>query len=171
MPGASYGLSSKGWIDGELFKDWFIGHFLSYVSSCRPLLLILDGHSSHFCPEVIRTAAAEGIIMFVLPPHTTHLSQPLDKGAFALLKIEWRKAVENFISKNPGRNVTRYEFSALFAKVWSSAMTLPNIVAGFRVTGVCPFNRNAIRLPSEAPTKFDPEALPKSTGIKRGGGV
>ena len=45
-------------------------------------------------------------------------------------------------------------------------MTLPNIVAGFRVTGVCPFNRNAVRLPSEARTKFDPEALPKSTGIK-----
>ena len=118
-----------------------------------------------FCPEVIRTAAAEGIIVFALPPHTTRLSQPLDKGVFAPLKVEWRKAVRNFISKNPG-NVTRYEFSALFAKAWSNAMTLPNIVAGFRVTGVCPFNRNAIRLPSEAPTKFDPEALVKSTGIK-----
>ena len=162
VPGASYGLSNKGWMDGELFKDWFVGHFLSYAPSCRPLLLLLDGHSSHFCPEVIRTAAAEGTIVFALPPHTTHLSQPLDKGAFAPLKIEWRKAVQNFIFKNPGRQITRYDFSALFAKAWSNAMTLPNIVAGFRVTGVYPFNRNAVCLPSEARTKFDPEALPKA---------
>ena len=42
-------------------------------------------------------------------------------------------------------------------------MTLGNIAAGFRVTGVYPFNRNAIPLPSEEPSKFDPEA--KSTGI------
>ena len=70
VPDASYGLSSKKWIDGELFKDWFIGHFLSYTLSCRPLLLLLDGHLSHFCPEVIRTAAAEGVIVFALPPHT-----------------------------------------------------------------------------------------------------
>ena len=166
VPGASYGLSTKGCMDGEFFKDWFIGHFLSYAPACRPLLLLLDGHKSHFCPEVIRTAATEGVIVFALPPNTTHLSQPLDKGAFAPLKIEWRKVVQNFISRNPGRDITRYDFSALFAKAWNKAMTLANIVAGFRVTGVCPFNRNAIRLPSEESTKFNPEALPKSTGIK-----
>jgi hypothetical protein len=44
-----------------------------------------------------------------------------------------------------------------------------NITAGFRVTGICPFNRKAISLPSEEPTKtrkFNPEALPQATGIK-----
>ena len=166
VPGAAYGLSSKGWMDGELFRDWFIGHFLSYAPACRPLLLLLDGHSSHYCPEVIRTAASNGVVVFALPPHTTHLSQPLDKGAFAPLKMEWRKVAQSFISRHPGRDITRYEFSSLFAKAWSNAMTLGNIAAGFRVTGVYPFNRNAIRLPSEEPSKFDPEALAKSTGIK-----
>jgi hypothetical protein len=24
VPGTVYGLSNKGWIDGELFRDWFI---------------------------------------------------------------------------------------------------------------------------------------------------
>lgn len=45
-------------------------------------------------------------------------------------------------------------------------MTIPNVVAGFRVTGICPFNRNAISLPSEEPKKFNPEALPRTSGIK-----
>ena len=169
VPGSAYGLSSRGWMDMELFRDWFIGHFLSYTPSCRPLLLLLDGHSSHFCPEMMRVAAAEGVIIFALPPHTTHLSQPLDKGVFAPLKIEWKKTVQDFISKNPGRDITRYDFSSLFKKAWNKAMSLPNLEAAFRVTGVCPFNRNAISLPSEEEmktTKFNPEALPKATGIK-----
>ena len=106
--------------------------------------------------------------MFALPPHTTHLCQPLDKGAFAPLKVEWRNVVQDFMSKSMGRSVTRYEFSELFKKAWSNATTLKNIVAVFQVTGIFPFDRNAfcLHVPCEEPTKFNPEALPQSTGIK-----
>ena len=155
-------------MDMKLLRDWFIGHFLSYAPACRPLLLLLDGYSSLFCSEVIRAAVAEGVIIFTLPPNTTHLSQPLDKGVFAPFKMEWRKVVQDFIPKNPGKDITRYNFSALFAKAWKKAISLANITAGFRVTDICPFNRNAISLPSEEPKsrKFNPEALPQATGIK-----
>lgn len=168
VPGSAYGLSTKGWMDTELFRDWFFGHFLAYAPACRPLLLLLDGHSSHFCPEVIRFAATEGVIIFALPPHTTHLSQPLDKGVFAPLKVKWKQVVHEFVLKHEGRAVTRYEFSALFAKAWSEAMTIKNITAGFGVSGVCPFNRKAIQLPSDnpEPTLFKPEKHIQSTGIK-----
>ena len=27
VPGTVYGLSKKGWIDGELFEMWFVRHF------------------------------------------------------------------------------------------------------------------------------------------------
>ena len=54
VPGTLYGLSRKGWIDKSLFSDWFINHF---IPSSRSLLLLLDSHSSHYCPEVIYAAA------------------------------------------------------------------------------------------------------------------
>ena len=57
VPGTIYGLSGKGWIDQELFEVWFLNHFLCYASPARPLLLLLDRHSSHFCPETIQAAA------------------------------------------------------------------------------------------------------------------
>ncbi len=79
VPGTLYGLSSNGWIDIELFSGWLFDHFLKYAPRCRPLLLLLDGHSSHYCPEAIKMAAAEKVIIFVLPTDTTHLAQPLDK--------------------------------------------------------------------------------------------
>ena len=88
VPGTVYGLSSNGWMDTELFKYWFMDHFLKYVPSSRPLLLLMDGHSFHYYPEMIRTVAAEGVVLFTLPAHTTHLCQPLDKGPFAPLKLE-----------------------------------------------------------------------------------
>ena len=103
VPDSRYGLSPKGWIDTVLFQDWFVNHFLVYVPCIRPLLLIMDGHSAHYSPEMIRIAADEGIILFVLPPNTTNLTQPLDKGVFAALKVVWKEVCHRFLTQNPGR--------------------------------------------------------------------
>ena len=105
----------------------------------------MDGHKSHFCPDMIKTAAKEGVILFALPPHTTHLCQPLAKGSFAPLKVEWQKAVQRFISEQRGREVTIYDFNTVFKDAWYNALTANNILAGFRITGVFPFNRNAVK--------------------------
>ena len=144
VPGTVYGLSASGWMDTELFQEWFLQHFLKFAPSMRPLILLMDGHSSHFSLEMIKVAKKEGVILFTLPPNTTHLCQPLDKGPFAPLKLEWRKSVQNFLSANPGRVVSRYDFSQLFHEAWLRAMNARNITAGFRHTGVFPFNKEAV---------------------------
>ena len=149
VPGTVYGLSRKGWIDGELFYLWFTRHFLAYAPSARPLLFLMDGHSSHYHPNVIQRAAEEGVIMFCLPPHTTHLTQPLDKGCFGPLKVHWRKECWSYITANPGRVVTRYQFSELFKRAWMKGMTMQNVVGAFRTTGVYPFDRSALSVNKE----------------------
>ena len=53
LPGTIYGLSSKGWVDQELFQIWFEFHFLHYAPPIRPILLLMDGHSSHYCPDTV----------------------------------------------------------------------------------------------------------------------
>ena len=50
----------------------------------------------------------------------------------------------NFTVKNPGRCVSRYEFSKLFSEAWSQAMTIRNIIAGFETTDIRSFNRYVI---------------------------
>ena len=75
MPGTMYGMNSNsGWMDGELFQQWFEQHFLRYAPATQPLLLLLDGHTSHYSPSFIRESAGRGVIVFCLPPHTTHVS-------------------------------------------------------------------------------------------------
>lgn len=124
IPGTMYGLSSSGWIDSELFELWFSHHFLAHAPPVRPLLLLLDGHSSHFNPEFVRKAAKEQVIVFCLLPHTTHLTQPLDKGCFGPLKVFWREECQDFLANNPDKVVTRFQFSQLFARAWLQGMTM-----------------------------------------------
>lgn len=45
-----------------------------------------------------------------------------------------------------GKVMTRLQFSKLFSSTWKQAITMENLVSGFRFCGVYPFNRNAQRL-------------------------
>ena len=166
VPGMLYGLSKKGWIDRELFGTWFISLFLKYALPTRPLLLLMDGHSSHYCPDTIRMAAEERIIIFALPPNTTHITQPLDKGCFGPLKLAWRNVCHQYMASNQGKVVNRYCFSPLFAQAWMKSMTMANITGGFRVTGVYPLDRNAFILPGDEYHSHIDLSLAASNGLK-----
>ena len=56
VPRAKFGLSANGWINSDLFEAWFVEHFLKHAISARPLFILLDGHSTHYQPLVIRLA-------------------------------------------------------------------------------------------------------------------
>ena len=142
--GTTYGLSSRGWVDMELFKGWFSDHFLNYAVSARPLLLLLDGHSSHYNPEAIRLAKENDVIMFTLVPHTTHEMQPLDTAVFGPLKTHWREACHDYMQANPGKTINKYNFSSLLNTAWMKAMVPQNIISGFRTCGVYPYKPTAI---------------------------
>lgn len=152
VPGTFYGLSDSGWIDTELFDEWFKNHFLHHAPPTRPLLLLLDGHSSHYQPELIQAAATEGVIIFCLPPHTTHLLQPLDNCAFGSLKQHWGEECQKYCARNPGKVVTRYNFSGIFSSAWLQGMSLANIIGSFKQAGIYPPNRQAVlsQLPSSS---------------------
>ena len=110
IPGNLYGLSDSGWISRDLFFHWLTKHFLLYAPQVRSLLLLLDGHSTHYCSDTINMAAQNQVIIFTLPPHTTHVMQPLDRGCFAPLKVSWRQICHQFIAKNPGKTESQYDF-------------------------------------------------------------
>ena len=170
IPGTIYGMNPKsGWMDGELFHEWFVNHFLKYAPTTRPLMLLLDGHASHYNPCFIREAASRGVIVFCLPPHATHACQPLDSNCFRILKKEWDKSCDLYMAQHPGKFVTIYQFSSVFAEAWQNAMTSKVIRASFKATGVYPLNRKAVDIPgavNEKPLVTPTEKLAKRKGIK-----
>ena len=158
LPGTIYGLA-KGWIDQTLFDLWFRKHFLQYVPTDRPLLLLLDGHSSHYCPDTIKLAAEEGIIVFTIPPHSSHITQPLDKGMYGPLKVAWRQVCHQYLTENPGSSITKHNFSSLLSRAWLQSMSAKHAIEGFKTTGVYPPNRNAIKLGEDTSTLSDKHGI------------
>ena len=150
LPGTEYGLSEKGWMNGVLFKAWFRKVFLRYAPASRPILLLLDGLSSHYNPDTIKLATENEVIIFTLPPNTTHITQPLDKGVFGPFKAHWKLVCHDYLLSHPGHVINPYNFVQLFSKAWLESMTAANIAAGFEVTGIYPLNRQAVHLPSDS---------------------
>ena len=89
IPATLYEMFPSGWMDQELFADWFLHHFLVHIVASRPLMLLLDGHSSHYTLELVKLAAKHDVILFCLPPHMTADSQPIDTICFMPLKNYW----------------------------------------------------------------------------------
>ena len=173
IPGTAYGLSDKGWMEGEIFDEWFTHHFLKHAPASRPLLLLLDGHSTHYTPDFITKAAHEKVIVFCLPPNTTHLTQPLDKGVFGPFKIYWNEECQTYwneecqtyMRKNPCKVINQYNFMTIFSKVWCRAMTIPNILSAFRTTGIYPINRLVLKT-TDATITTNQMSLTERTGLK-----
>ena len=84
------------------------------------------------------------MIIFCLPRHTTADSQSLDTSVFGPLKSYWSQACRDYMFANTGCVVTKFQFSSLFQQTWSKGMSVDNICAGFRKTGIIPFNPEAI---------------------------
>ena len=74
------------WVDDRLpFSKWLNEHFLNHGPSQRPLLLLVNGHASHYNLDVIREVAAAGVILFCLPTNVTHVARPFDVSPFNAL--------------------------------------------------------------------------------------
>lgn len=90
------GTSETGYSNNELTMKWLI-HFERFsfrrqVGTTR--LLLLDGFGSHCTKEFIDFCDTHHIVPFCLPPHTSHLLQPLDVVVFQPYKHYHSEAVE-----------------------------------------------------------------------------
>ena len=67
VAGTRYGVSDSGWTDRGLFFSWLEEHFLAHAVPARPLLLLVDGHSS-----LCYTVCPKSFCHNFLPPSTHH---------------------------------------------------------------------------------------------------
>jgi hypothetical protein len=87
-PGSAGEMTKTGWSNSMVFLNFLTQHFLKYVPTDaeHPTLLLYDGHRSHISLTLTEWAKQHNIILFVLPPHSSHLTQPLDVGIFGPFK-------------------------------------------------------------------------------------
>ena len=143
-PNGTMGLATKsGWVNEEAFIKWF-EFFIQHTQPRtreHPVVLIMDGHSSHTKSLTIIDLARDNNVIFIsLPSHCTHRMQPLDVSFFKSLKAYYNKEVQCWLRRHPGRPVTEYQIAELFGSAYGQAASVGNALAGFRATGIVPFN-------------------------------
>ena len=117
VPDTLYGMSEKGWKDMELFHYWMTNLFIPNIPPARPVMLLLDGHSSHYELDTICIAQNQGMWCFVsLHTPRTCLSHLMCFFFFRPLKPYWSDSCHKYMQDNPGHVVTKYQFSALFSQ-------------------------------------------------------
>ena len=141
---ALYGKSESGYVDSELFIKWMEKIFLKFAVPERPIILFVDGHKSHVNLDVIDMARNNDVILFCLPPHTTHALQPLDVAVFKSFKNHFSKAVKALSFAKKNFVVSKRDFARVVKDPFEQAFSIPNVKAGFRKSGIFPFNRNVV---------------------------
>jgi hypothetical protein len=137
--------TNSGWTDNETGLDW-IQHFNKYTQLQKKggyRMLVLDGHESHMSIKFDEYCKDHNIVAIGLPPHSSHLTQPLDVACFGVLKHNYGCELDVFIKAHI-THITKTEFFIAFRKAYYKTMTEKNIKAGFRSTGLVPYDPQAI---------------------------
>ncbi|KAJ8893634.1 hypothetical protein PR048_006234 [Dryococelus australis] len=103
IPGGLVSLPKNGWINTDLFLEWF-SHFLVNIPPQIPVILLMDSHASHLSPQILELAAKNVVHIGTFSSHTTHLLQPLDVGLYKPLRSYWKKELDALMHSHPGEN-------------------------------------------------------------------
>jgi hypothetical protein len=176
----------QSWIPSEVIDKWFFSantkgwtsnlHGLEWLkrvfepatrakANGQQRLLICDGHDSHISGNFISHCIQNRITLFILPPHTSHLLQPLDVAIFGPLKKRLTAALSHLNQAQLVR-IQKIEWIEAYIQARSEACTRQNIESAWRGAGLVPFNpQRALRTMvfdttpeverPKAPTEFD----------------
>jgi hypothetical protein len=92
-----------------------------------------------------------------MPPHLTHLLQPLDVAVFQPLKHYQAKALDTII-RDGCAHITKLEFLAYIQQIRTQASKDSTVKSAFKKTGIHPFNLQVVlqetadRMPQYTPS-------------------
>jgi hypothetical protein len=137
--------TQNGWTDHDTGLEW-LKHFDQYTRARQKgawRMLVLDGHESHINAEFDEYCKANNIVPLCLPPHSSHLTQPLDVGVFSPLKKAYGAQI-SFLIRAHVTHITKDDFFPAFRAAFEAVFVKQNVEGGFRGAGLVPFNPDAV---------------------------
>jgi hypothetical protein len=135
-----FATSQNGWTSNDLGLAWLKTVFEPLTrekAAGRQRLLIADGHGSHIQGDFIAYCMENKIDLLIMPPHCSHILQPLDVGVFAAFK-RFHTIETHAISRLSSQRIPRAEWIELLSRAREKAMSKENILSGWRGTGLWP---------------------------------
>jgi len=145
----------------DVFGIKWLHHFDKYSADRRTQfgawqLLLLDRHNSHCTHEFIQFCDDRKIILFCLPPHSTHLLQPLDVVVFQPYKHYYAEAIDN-ASRTGCSEFDKIEFLTSIDWIRCQTFKPTTICFTFKATGLLSFNPSIVinKLSNVVNTSFE----------------
>ncbi|ODQ69423.1 hypothetical protein LIPSTDRAFT_334725, partial [Lipomyces starkeyi NRRL Y-11557] len=137
-----FSANTKGWTSDLHGLEWLKRVFEPATrakANGQQRLLICDGHDSHISGSFIAHCLQNRITLLILPPHTSHLLQPLDVAIFGPLKKRLTAALSHLNQAQLVR-IQKIEWMEAYIQARSEACTQQNIESAWRGAGLFPFN-------------------------------
>jgi hypothetical protein len=140
-----FSCNTKGWTSNEHGEKWLqlFDAATKEKANKRKRLLICDGHDSHISAEFVRYCIDNDILILLLVPHSSHLTQPLDVGVFGPLKRAMSAQLDPIFRTGISR-LQKVEWMEAYVKARHIAITTSNILGGWRGAGLFPTNKQRI---------------------------
>ena len=136
--GCGFTITESGGSNSQVFQTYLKDHFMKFAvrNDDKHILILYDGSSTHISVELIEWSLSKKIVLFVLPPHSSHLLQPLDVGCFSPLKKAFNSIAHKYLKQHAGQVLNRYNMPNMICRAYNIAMTPTNIQHSFKKTGI-----------------------------------
>jgi hypothetical protein len=147
---------------------WLTEIFLPQTAcGAQTRLLLCDNHGSHITVEFMYQCFLNNVQLVYMPPHSSHILQPLDIGVFSALKRHYRKDITNFARYDEIKPIERAQFIQFYAKARQHIFTPRYIESGWSGTGLYPFNPEKVLQSSQVIQLPPVQRTPPSNTSKR----
>lgn len=141
-----FSCNTKGWTSNAHGVEWLRSCFEPATrekAGSEYRMLICDGHDSHIAGEFILHCINNNILLVLLPPHSSHILQPLDVSIFGPLKKYIARAQQEVIRHGVAR-LQKCEFVDAYAIAREAALRPENVLSGWRASGIYPLNTSTV---------------------------
>jgi hypothetical protein len=153
-------VSENGWTNNALGLEWlkhFDGHTKAgQVGAYR--LLILDDHKSHLNQGFKDYCLENKILTLCMPPHLSHILQPLDIVCFSLLKRKYSQHVRDLARKRKF-HTNKEGFLPAFKDAFCNVFTEAICRKAFEASGLVSLNAQVVLDCLEVRLRTMPELL------------
>ncbi|RFU25453.1 hypothetical protein B7463_g10893, partial [Scytalidium lignicola] len=134
--------SDNGWTNNRIGLEWLEKTFEPTTrdkTKGQYRMLVLDGHGSHVAPEFDLFCSQHKIVPICMPPHSSHILQPLDVTCFSVLKRMYGTQIEAKV-RGKIQHIDKEDFLEIYPIVRQQTFKPTTIQNGFAATGLVPYD-------------------------------
>jgi len=142
-----YASTDNGYITSELWVECCmkLAEILKPIRRGDPALILFDRHSAHLKTEAILKLVENDIEPVFVPPHMTHILQPLDNVPFAVFKKKLAAEKTKFVASAIfNRQMPTDVLQQTVVKAFTESFNEKVISRAWSDTGLSPFDENLI---------------------------